>query len=89
MCRFYFGVNIAYFLQEGEWNRYNIKAFNVTFDSTASIPFTWVHDPVAERKNSKDKKKKSQTVLRVVTVVMQSVGGLDKKLIEFAAPLGT
>jgi hypothetical protein len=75
-CQYYhFDVNIAYFLQKGKSNWYNINTFNVPFDLTASTFFTRVHTPVAERKNS-DKNKKSQADLRVVTVVMQSVGGL-------------
>jgi hypothetical protein len=57
---------------KGEWNQCNINAFNVLFDSTASTPFTWIHTPVAERKNS-DKRKKSQADLRVVTAIMQLV----------------
>jgi hypothetical protein len=76
LCQYYhFGVDIAHFLQKGEWNWYNINSFNVPFDSTASTFFTWVHTPVSERKNS-NKKKKSQVDLRVVTVVMKSVWSL-------------
>ncbi len=78
MCQYYFGVNIAYFLQEGEWNRRNINTFKVPFDLTACTPFTWVHAPDAERKNS-NKEMTSQGDMRAVTVVMQSVGGLLDK----------
>ena len=49
LCQYYFGVDTAYFLQKGELNWYNIIAFNVPFDSTASTPFIWVHTPAAER----------------------------------------
>ncbi len=57
----------------------SINAFDVPFVSTASTPFTWVHTPDAERKNFDSKKKKSQGDLRVVTVLMQSVGDLQDK----------
>ncbi len=80
VCQYYFGVDIAYFLQEGEWNWCYINTFKVPFDLTACTPFTWVHSPDAERKNP-NKEMTSQGDMRAVTVVMQSVGGfLDKYL---------
>jgi hypothetical protein len=60
LCQYNFDVNIACFLKEGEWNRYTINAFNVPFDLTACTPFSGMHAPVTERKNSDKKKKVKQ-----------------------------